>query len=83
MLGYTGKQVGLTLKKNSFITGPYIWILCRRRGVRVGAGAIYCCMILAKIFLGFRAISSLHFWHPHFLSQLVLTAYSGTLTQPV
>ena len=43
----------------------------------------YCCMILAKIFLGFRAISSLHFWHPHFLLQLVLTAYSGTLTQPV
>ena len=33
-------------------------------------GAIYCRMILAKILLGFRAISSLHFWH--FL--LVLTA---------
>ena len=48
-----------------------------------GAGAIYCCMILAKIFLGLRAISSLHFWHPHFLLQLVLTAHSGTLTQPV
>ena len=31
-----------------------------------GAGAIYCFMILAKIFLGSRAILSLHFWHPHF-----------------
>ena len=37
-------------------------------------------MIQAKIFLGFRAMSSLHFWHPHFLLQLVLTAHSGTLT---
>ena len=49
-----------------------------------GPGAIYCCMILAKIFLGYRAsISFLHFWHPHFLLQLVLTAHSDTLTQPL